>query len=54
MYDFGVTMTFLFSGRAKEMEDILTDAFPKVVSEAYAACERALMDLYQHKAGHGC
>jgi hypothetical protein len=38
----------------QEMEDIMGDAFPKVVNEAYAACEKALMDLYRHRAKHGC
>jgi hypothetical protein len=34
--------------------DIPRDGFPSVVTEAYLACEKALIDLYRHKAGHGC
>ena len=40
----------------QEMEDILSvsGAYPRAVDELYAACEKALLDLYRHKAGHGC
>jgi hypothetical protein len=49
-----LTATVELEKVTQEMEDILSDASPNVVNEAYAACEKALMDLYRHKAKHGC
>jgi hypothetical protein len=38
----------------QEVEYFWNDTLPRAVEEAYTTCEKALIDLYRHKAGHGC
>jgi hypothetical protein len=49
-----LTATIELEKVTEGMEDIRSHTFSKVIDEAYAACEKALTNLYKHKARHGC